>query len=179
MKMIKALLSSTLFLPFLVTLCYAESQVTATAPTTAPDLPSSAPHAEMPALPPRLAAADANQDMKVSKDELVAFVVKKAEEKIIEKAGRLDTNGDKCLSKEELKGKNKTKVRFDDVDTNKDGKISKDEAIAFIQKKAEERATKLFQKMDKNGDGFITGDELKHPQKEEEKVEETLQEEDM
>ena len=179
MKTIKGLLSSTLFLPFFVTLCYAESQVTAPAPTIVSGLPPSAPHAETPVLPPRLAAVDANQDIKVSKDELVAFVVKKAEEKIIEKAGRLDTNGDKCLSKEELKGKNKTKVRFDDVDANKDGMLSKDEAVAFVQKKAEERATKLFQKMDKNGDGFITGDELKHPKKEEDKVEETLQEEDM
>lgn len=176
MKTIKGLLTSTLFLPFFIMLCHAESQVTVPAPTTVSGLP---PHAETPALPPRLAAVDANQDVKVSKDELVAFVVKKAEEKIIEKAGRLDTNGDKCLSKEELKGKNKTKVRFDDVDVNKDGKLSRDEAVAFVQKKAEERATKLFQKMDKNGDGFITGDELKHPKKEEEKVEETLQEEDM
>ena len=45
-----------------------------------------------------------------------------------------------------------------DSDTNKDGKISKDEWIAFH--------TKMFQKMDKNGDGLLDEDEMRPPRPE-------------
>ncbi len=178
---IKGLLTTALFLPFFVTLSYAGEQITTPSapPAETASSPETSAQADGPALPPKLSPIDADQDRKISRDELVAFIIKKAKERTAEKAKRLDTDGDKCLSKEEVKGKNKLNVRFDDVDANKDGKLSKDEAVAFVQKKAGERATKLFHKMDKNGDGFVTGDELKHPQKEEEKVEETLQEEDM
>ncbi len=189
---IKGLLTAALLLPFCVTPSYAEEQVetpaveSATEPETSaqaeapappqPEAPAP-PQAAAPALPPKLSLVDADQDGKISRDELVAFIVKRAKERIAEKAGRLDTDGDKCLSKAELKGKNKLKVRFDDVDSDKDGKISREEAVAFVKKRADERAAKLFLKIDSNKDGFITADEVK--KKTENKVEESAEEEDL
>lgn len=180
----KGLLTATLLLPFFVTLSYAEEQ-TAIPPaeaTTAPETsaPAVAPaqqQAGVPVLPPKLASLDTNGDGKISRDELVSCITKRAKEKIAERAKRLDTDGDKCLSKEELKGKNKLKVRFEDVDADKDGKLSKDEAVAFVQKKADERAAKLFLKLDANKDGSITADEIK--KKTANSIEETTEEEDL
>lgn len=46
---------------------------------------------------------------------------------------------------------------MEEVDTNKDGKVSKEESLAFAEKR--------FEKMDANKDGFITKDEIKKPNK--------------
>lgn len=180
----KYLLTVTLSLPFFTFVSYAEEPPVTPEPTsetvspeTSAQTESQAPQAEAPALPPRLSVIDTDQDGRVSREELVTFITKRAKERFAEKARRLDADGDKCLSKEELKGKNKLKVRFDDVDSDKDGKISRNEAIAFVQKKAEERTAKLFQKIDLNKDGFVTADEIK--KKTENKVEETAEEEDL
>src|SRR3990172_8679017 len=60
--------------------------------------------------------------------------------------------------------------RFVAADANKDEKLSKDEVVAFLEKKAEERAGKRFLQVDKNADGFVTPEEAKQAkQKEKEK----------
>jgi hypothetical protein len=57
---------------------------------------------------------------------------------------------------------------FKRIDTNKDGKLSKDEFRAFIQKASKgkladrpEVIDKLFDRLDTNGDGFLSLDEFK------------------
>ena len=52
--------------------------------------------------------------------------------------------------------------RYNVMDTNKDGKISYDEYMAYHQKIAEKR----FQSMDTNGDGFATQQEHEEAVKE-------------
>ena len=53
----------------------------------------------------------------------------------------MDVNGDGFLTKDELKGKKGQKgqkgqkVGLVDADTNNDGKLSKDEVVAFAEKK--------------------------------------------
>ena len=56
---------------------------------------------------------------------------------------------------------------FAEMDTNHDGKISKEEMLAFMAKKDAERAQKrsqfvdaMFKRLDTNGDGLLTQDEL-------------------
>jgi len=44
-------------------------------------------------------------------------------------------------------------MMFRDMDTNRDGRISKSEWMAFQEKQ--------FRRLDRNGDGFITRDEVK------------------
>lgn len=56
---------------------------------------------------------------------------------------------------------------FAEMDTNHDGKVSKDEMLAFMAKKDAERAQKraqmvdaMFKRLDTNGDGVLSQDEL-------------------
>lgn len=54
------------------------------------------------------------------------------------------------------------------MDTNKDGKVSKEEFLSAQEKRAEkdgqdfdaEKAEEMFTKRDKNGDGVLTADEM-------------------
>lgn len=46
------------------------------------------------------------------------------------------------------------------MDTNKDKKISKEEFIAFFEKRAREKAEQKFKTIDANSDGEITIDEI-------------------
>ncbi|PNS09724.1 EF-hand domain-containing protein [Solilutibacter silvestris] len=57
--------------------------------------------------------------------------------------------------------------RFAEMDTNHDGKVSKEEMLAYMAKKDAERAQKrsqfvdeMFKRLDTNGDGALTQDEL-------------------
>ena len=57
--------------------------------------------------------------------------------------------------------------RFAEMDSNHDGKVSKEEMLAFMAKKDAERAQKraqfvdaMFKRLDTNGDGELTQDEL-------------------
>jgi Ca2+-binding EF-hand superfamily protein len=98
---------------------------------------------------------------------------------------RMDKDGDHMISKEEAKGNSKLLEHFDEIDANKDGKISKDEMKAFHEahkgekrgpdgkphegkphdKEAmKEKFEEHFAKMDANKDGKISKGEAKdHP----------------
>ncbi|HHT9128184.1 MAG TPA: hypothetical protein ACFYEE_05405, partial [Candidatus Wujingus californicus] len=74
---------------------------------------------------------------------------------------KLDANNDSSVTKDEAKGKKMQKMGLINADTSNDGKLSKDEVVAFLEKKAEERAGKKFLQVDKNADGFVTPEEAK------------------
>lgn len=118
-------------------------------------------------LSPRFVAADANKDEKLSKDEVVAFVVNRAEKRGEELFQKLDANNDSSVTKNEAKGKKVQKMGLINADTSDDGKLSKDEVVAFLEKKAEERAGKRFLQVDKNADGFVTPEEAKQAKQKE------------
>jgi Ca2+-binding EF-hand superfamily protein len=122
-------------------------------------------------LSPRFVAADANKDEKLSKDEVVAFVVNRAEKRGEELFQKLDANNDSSVTKDEAKGKKMQKMGLINADTSDDGKLSKDEVVAFLEKKAEERAGKRFLQVDKNADGFVTPEEAKQAKQKEKKKE--------
>ena len=89
---------------------------------------------------------------------------------------RMDTNGDgKVTLAEALAG---SKQRFEHMDKNKNGVVTKDEVQGrgqrFIERadsnkdgqvtlaEAEAKARAWFQKLDANKDGVLAGDELRH-----------------
>ena len=78
----------------------------------------------------RLKEADANNDGKVSKDEMIAYKTKK----------------------------------FEAADTNRDGRLTQDEAVAYHEAERErrrkERQAKMFGKLDANGDGTASLEEF-------------------
>lgn len=133
----KYLLTVTLSLPLFVAVSYAEE------------------------LSPKFVAADANKDGKLSRDEVDVCVNKKADKRAEELLQKMDVNGDGALTKDELKGKKGQKVGLVDADTNNDGKLSKGEVVAFVEKRAKEKSTKRFQLVDADMDGFVTVDEVK------------------
>jgi EF-hand domain pair len=59
---------------------------------------------------------------------------------------KLDTNGDKLISREEAKANPKLSKNFDAIDANKDGQLSRDEIKAFHK----------VHKLDQDGDGNIS-----------------------
>lgn len=118
-------------------------------------------------LSPRFVAADANKDEKLSKDEVIVFVVNRAEKRGEELFQKLDANNDSSVTKNEAKGKKVQKMGLINADTSDDGKLSKDEVVAFLEKKAEERAGKRFLQVDKNADGFVTPEEAKQAKQKE------------
>lgn len=64
------------------------------------------------------------------------------------------------------------------ADVNKDGKLSRDEVVACVNKKTGRKADELLQKTDVNGDGALTKDELKGKNLQK-KMEENAEEEDL
>jgi Ca2+-binding EF-hand superfamily protein len=67
---------------------------------------------------------------------------------------KLDINKDGRVSRDEMLGK--ATERFDRADANKDGSLTAEERAAAHKRFAEEH----FKKADKNGDGALTADEL-------------------
>lgn len=97
----------------------------------------------------RLRAADTNADGLISRTEAAALP------RIAERFDAIDANRDGQVSFEELRG-SRHKARgerfLNRLDADKDGKVSKAEALA--------KATERFDRVDANKDGFITAEEL-------------------
>lgn len=69
-----------------------------------------------------------------------------------------------AFSEAEAAAKNKKKDasgQFKQLDTNNDGKLSRDEFSKFGKAGKEKQANKLFAKLDENNDGSISMDEFK------------------
>ncbi len=104
-------------------------------------------------VPPFFNEMDANKDGKISKAE--------AKDRIAENFDTLDKNKDGFLTVEEINADPNRQQRqggapagggFAEMDTNKDGKVSKAEA--------KDRILENFDTYDKNKDGFITQEEM-------------------
>lgn len=128
-------------------------------------------------LSPKFVAADANKDEKLSKDEVVAFVVNRAGKRGEELFQKLDANGDSSVTKDEAKEKKMQKMGLINADTSNDGKLSKDEVVAFLEKRAEERAGKRFLQVDRNADGFVTPEEAKQAKQKEKEADDDTESE--
>ena len=107
---------------------------------------------------------DADKDGKISRDEYL-----KTHD---ERFKKFDVNGDGYLTQEEVKETagqmseeakkkaiQKAKMRFDAIDTDKDGKISKAEWMSAHPNRPE--AETVFDEIDTDGDGYLTKKELK------------------
>jgi hypothetical protein len=76
---------------------------------------------------------------------------------------RMDANGDGFITREEAKGRPMLEKNFDAIDTNKDGKLSREEMKAAHEQHKAEHAGH-HPKIDANGDKMISRDEAKgHP----------------
>ena len=102
--------------------------------------------------PDRFAKADTNKDAKLSPDESSDYFVTTL-------FGSRDSNQDGNLTWEEWNGPGggQGKARFEAADTNKNGSLGHEEALAYG------RARGLFKEdfraADKNRDGFVTREE--------------------
>lgn len=97
----------------------------------------------------RLRAADTNADGLISRTEAAALP------RIAERFDAIDANRDGQVSFEELRAFRHQARRegfLARLDADKDGKVSKAEALA--------KAAERFERVDANKDGFITPDEL-------------------
>ena len=77
---------------------------------------------------------------------------------------KLDKDRDDHISRKEAAGSPALEKFFDDIDTNKDGKISREEARAFETahgKEFSEKTVAKFNAADKDGDGALTMEEAK------------------
>jgi len=103
--------------------------------------------------PSRFAQADKNKDCKLSVDEANEFIV-------IGLFESLDRNKDGKLVLAEcaVEGAPVTVTKFRRRDTNKDGSITKDEALQYGRTKG--IASKAFPKADKNQDGALSTAEV-------------------
>ena len=72
-----------------------------------------------------------------------------------------DTNGDGMISREEAKALPRLAKHFDELDTDKNGQLTREELRAGHQK----RRNAMFDKLDTNKDGVISRDEFNaaHP----------------
>lgn len=71
---------------------------------------------------------------------------------------QLDTNGDGQVTKEEIAAA--ATARFVEVDTNGDGTLSAEELAAASERASEERVAKMIEKRDENGDGVLSQEEM-------------------
>ena len=72
--------------------------------------------------------------------------------------GRCDTDGNGQISRDEFEACRK--VKFEQVDANKDGKATFEEFQAQSMARKQQRQQMMFQQMDANGDGTVTADEF-------------------
>lgn len=101
----------------------------------------------------RFAKADTNKDGKLSSDEASDYIV-------IGVFESLDTNKDGKLSLSEcaVEGAPERVSNFNKRDLNKDGVVTREEAIAYGRKHG--MVKKDFAKADKNHDGYLTREEV-------------------
>lgn len=114
---------------------------------------------EAPGLEAQLRAADADGNGEVTLDELKAHAAKMAETRF----KKMDRNKDGVISekdrpqpKPEAKpqaqaNREKMRAKMKAADTDKDGKVSREEARAGMPKMTDEQ----FKKLDRNGDGYL------------------------
>ena len=97
----------------------------------------------------RFAKHDKNGDGKLSRDEVARMPD--------QMFSRLDKNGDGFLTPDEIGNmpgmEERAEKHFEHADTNHDGAVSRDEALA--------EADRHFARIDTNGDGVISADEAK------------------
>lgn len=55
----------------------------------------------------------------------------------------------------------RTNARFDQLDENRDGRVTPEEARAARERRREERADRMFERLDADGNGSITREELR------------------
>lgn len=101
----------------------------------------------------RFAKADANKDGRLTSDEASDFIV-------IGVFESLDTNKDGRLSLSEcaVEGAPATVKDFSKRDLNKDGAVTREEAIAYGRKKG--MVQTAFPNADKNKDGYLSRQEV-------------------
>ena len=90
----------------------------------------------------RFNAADSNGDGKITVDELEALAASRARTNAEKIMTRLDKNDDGMLEESELPGGKRSGRRFDRMDTDGDGAISKAEYEAAREHMAKRRAAK-------------------------------------
>ena len=102
--------------------------------------------------PARFAQADKNHDGKLSPDEASNYFVAQI-------FASRDFNHDGALTWQEwnVPGADRSRAKFDAADTNKDGKVSLEEALAYGRKR--HAFQKEFQEADTNHDGYVTHEE--------------------
>lgn len=108
------------------------------------------------------AAMDADNDGKVTKDEMRAFFeARKEGKKKPRKFEQCDADGDGVVSREEfLACFPKGQDRFDAMDANKDGKLTKEEWRTYADARREEHRRAEFKRCDLNGDGMLSLEEF-------------------
>jgi Ca2+-binding EF-hand superfamily protein len=104
--------------------------------------------------PDRFARADSNHDGKLSPDEASDYFVGQI-------FASRDFNHDGKLTWKEwnVPGADRSRAKFNAADTDKDGSLSLQEALAYGRERHAFR--KEFQQADKNHDGYVTREEAK------------------
>ncbi|MGV3532977.1 MAG: EF-hand domain-containing protein [Chthoniobacteraceae bacterium] len=102
--------------------------------------------------PDRFNQVDANRDRKLSVDEANTYIVSEAFE------GR-DANRDRKVTRQEWPVENAGQEKlFRERDTNRDGLVTLDEALAFGRQKGQ--AAELMAEADKDKDGYVSREEV-------------------
>jgi Ca2+-binding EF-hand superfamily protein len=112
---------------------------------------------------------DTNKDGKIDRDEYRALL-ERARDSMGPGAGgglgggerfrAMDKNGDGKLSRDEFQG---PPALFDRIDADKDGFVTRDEAMKFAGAVGPNQLGPRFQAMDKNGDNKVSRDEFTGP----------------
>ena len=100
----------------------------------------------------RFAQADTNHDGKLSRDEANDYFVGQ-----IFDSRDLNHDGQLTWDEWNVPGAGRSKAKFNAADTNKDGSLSREEALAYGRQRG--AFDKEFQEADTNHDGYVTQEE--------------------